>query len=213
MRISVSGLSFQKQAQQKTPVFPQLFGNVDVFPFCILLSLVLLYSAGVSNLSTMADNYSLPDFGPGILVQMSSWADDHVQQHIPWLATPRGSSAALLVLTVVLGYLLRGKKSNLRVYNPKKWWELTTMRAKRDFDANAPGWIESWFSQNNKPLRFIVDSGYCTILPSSMADEFRKMKELCMYKFLGTVNSPPSLSYLTVARLTQTGLSFSPTGL
>lgn len=149
----------------------------------------------------MSGNHSLLETSPrtgGVLVQMSAWADGQVQQHLaPWLATtPRGSTAALLVLSaVVLSYWWRGKKSNLRVYNPKKWWELTTMRAKRDFDAHAPGWIESWFSQNDKPLRFIVDSGYCTILPSSMADEFRKMKELCMYKFLGTVKLSAVVSW------------------
>lgn len=96
---------------------------------------------------------------------------------------------AVALLALFCGYIVPRKKSDLGIYNPKKWWELTTMRSKRDFDANAPDWIEAWFAANDKPLRFIVDSGYCTILPSSMADEFRKMKELCMYTFLGTVRS------------------------
>lgn len=127
---------------------------------------------------------------PGRL-QLGSWTD--IQQHVPWLSPPRAIVAALL-LSLLLIYTFQGRKSDLRVYNPKKWWELTTMRAKRDFDANASRWIEAWFSQNDKPLRFIVDSGYCTILPSSMADEFRKMKEICMYKFLGTVSSVSSFT-------------------
>lgn len=89
---------------------------------------------------------------------------------------------------ILYSYASRGKKSQLGIYNPKKWWELTTMRARRDFDAHGPDWIEAWFATNDKPLRFIVDSGCCTILPSSMADEFRKMKECDMYDFLAAVS-------------------------
>ena len=98
---------------------------------------------------------------------------------------------AAAALAVLFSYASRGKKSQLGIYNPKKWWELTTMRARRDFDAHGPDWIEAWFATNDKPLRFIVDSGYCTILPSSMADEFRKMKECDMYEFLAAVRNPP----------------------
>nr|Q3S2T8.1 RecName: Full=Dihydromonacolin L monooxygenase mokC; AltName: Full=Cytochrome P450 monooxygenase mokC; AltName: Full=Dihydromonacolin L hydroxylase; AltName: Full=Monacolin K biosynthesis protein C; AltName: Full=Monacolin L hydroxylase [Monascus pilosus]ABA02241.1 P450 monooxygenase [Monascus pilosus] len=117
-------------------------------------------------------------------LQSLAWSD--IKQHAPWLPSSRTLVSGFLCLILLQILYSRGRKSDLRVYNPKKWWELTTMRAKREFDANAPAWIEAWFSKNDQPLRFIVDSGYCTILPSSMADEFRKMKELCMYKFLGT---------------------------
>lgn len=119
-------------------------------------------------------------------LQSLAWSD--IKQHAPWLPSSRTLVSGFLCLILLQILYSRGRKSDLRVYNPKKWWELTTMRAKREFDANAPAWIEAWFSKNDQPLRFIVDSGYCTILPSSMADEFRKMKELCMYKFLGTVS-------------------------
>lgn len=111
-----------------------------------------------------------------------------LEHHLP-LLRPVHAFLIFICIAGFLGYRFRRRKSSLRVYNPRKWWELTTMRSRREFDANAPNWIEAWFSQNNKPLRFIVDSGYCTILPSSMADEFRKMKEICMYTFLGTVSS------------------------
>lgn len=125
-----------------------------------------------------------------------AWND--MQQHGSWFTPLVTTSAGLLCLLLYL--YSSGRKSELRVFNPKRWWEPTTMRAKRDFDANAPSWIESWFSQNDKPIRFIVDSGYCTILPSSMADEFRKMKELCMYKFLGTVRSPQFFATASAVR-------------
>lgn len=131
-----------------------------------------------------------------------AWND--TQQHGSWFAPLVTTSAGLLCLLLYL--CSSGRRSELPVFNPKTWWELTTMRAKRDFDANAPSWIESWFSQNDKPIRFIVDSGYCTILPSSMADEFRKMKELCMYKFLGTVRSPPFFATASAVRTRLTDL-------
>jgi hypothetical protein len=87
----------------------------------------------------------------------------------------------------VVAFFVRRKRSNLEVYNPTKWWELTNMRSRSEFDTHGPDWIQAWFSTNDRPIRFVVDSGYCSILPSSMANEFRKMKELCMYKFLATV--------------------------
>ncbi|KAK1658041.1 P450 monooxygenase [Colletotrichum godetiae] len=108
------------------------------------------------------------------------WAD--TRQHAPWL----WPYTVPILAFAVLALFLRRKRSSLRVYNPKKWWELTNMRSRRDFDTHGPDWIQAWFSENDKPIRFVVDSGYCSILPSSMADEFRKMKELCMYKFLAT---------------------------
>ncbi|OHF04576.1 P450 monooxygenase [Colletotrichum orchidophilum] len=108
------------------------------------------------------------------------WGD--TRQRAPWL----WPYAALILGIAVIAFFFRRKRSNLRVYNPKQWWEFTNMRSRRDFDTHGPDWIQAWFSKNNEPIRFVVDSGYCSILPSSMADEFRKMKELCMYKFLAT---------------------------
>ncbi|OIW25674.1 P450 monooxygenase [Coniochaeta ligniaria NRRL 30616] len=113
-------------------------------------------------------------------VQLDLWTD--TRQCVPWLLP----SAVLILGLVMVAFSFCGKRSCLPIYNPKKWWELTNMRSRREFDAHGPDWIQAWFSQNDRPIRFVVDSGYCSILPSSMADEFRKMKELCMYKFLAT---------------------------
>lgn len=79
------------------------------------------------------------------------------------------------------------KRSSLPIYNPPKWWELTNMRSRREFDLHGPDWIQAWFSKNKQPIRFVVDSGYCTILPSAMGEELRKMKELSLYTFLKSV--------------------------
>jgi hypothetical protein len=121
--------------------------------------------------------------------RMDSWTD--MQHRVPWPLPSVPPYAVLILGLVVVAFFFRRKKSNLRVYNPKKWWELTNMRSRREFDSHGPNWIEAWFSQNDEPIRFVVDSGYCSILPSSMADELRKMKELCMYKFLTTVRCFP----------------------
>lgn len=130
---------------------------------------------------------------------MCSWTDK--QQHVPRPLSSVPPYAVLILGLVIVALFFRGKKSKLRVYNPKKWWELTNMRSRREFDTHGPNWIEAWFSQNNEPIRFVVDSGYCSILPSSMADEFRKMKELCMYKFLATVRCFPFTFFLSFSAL------------
>jgi hypothetical protein len=130
---------------------------------------------------------------------MGSWTD--MQQHVPRPLSSAPPYAVLILGLVIVALFFRGKKSKLRVYNPKKWWELTNMRSRREFDTHGPNWIEAWFSQNDEPIRFVVDSGYCSILPSSMADEFRKMKELCMYKFLATVRCFPFTFFLSFSAL------------
>lgn len=112
--------------------------------------------------------------------------------HVPLLAYVIVISG----IAVVAGRLLGRKRSTPPIYNPPKWWELTNMRCGREFGLHGPDWIRAWFSKNNTPIRFVVDSGYCTILPSSMGDELRKMKQLSLYQFLKSVSESWILLYI-----------------
>lgn len=96
----------------------------------------------------------------------------------------------IVLITILIFYSLHGCEPNAPLLNPKKPFELTQTRSKREYILGAGGMLQKWFSVNpNKPARLISDTGQVTVLPPHMAAEIRNDERLSFSKFLDKVLS------------------------
>ncbi|GIJ83279.1 hypothetical protein Asppvi_002098 [Aspergillus pseudoviridinutans] len=103
-------------------------------------------------------------------------------------AYPSIQSVSYLIIVfplLLLVYALQRPKSRLPLANPRRFFELSDSRVKREFISGAPDIIEKGFSlTGNKPFRIIADIGEVTILPPSLANEVRNNKNLSFAKYM-----------------------------
>ncbi|PSN72410.1 cytochrome P450 monooxygenase [Corynespora cassiicola Philippines] len=86
----------------------------------------------------------------------------------------------LLSLRWVASHLLT-KKSNVPLYNPKKWYELSNSRAKLQILFNLRETLDTWFAEHpEQPIRVLTDMGELTVVSPTMAN---------------TIKSDPRLSF------------------
>lgn len=101
----------------------------------------------------------------------SSWID--VEQMFGPSSIPLHYVVTAL-LALVLLYSFRGTKNKVHMVNPKRLFELTTARAKKDYVVHGHRMLQDWFGANpSQPVRFNADFDELVVLPPSMADEIR----------------------------------------
>ncbi len=82
------------------------------------------------------------------------------------------------VLMVVI-FIYSMQAPDRAVLNPKRRFELTDTRPKKEFMAGIEGMLRKWFESNpDKPARVIGDLGVITVLPPNMANEIRNDERL-----------------------------------
>lgn len=87
-------------------------------------------------------------------------------------------------------YSLKNSKSKLPLVNPRKAFELSSARIKKEFIRNAPDIFEKGFAlTGNKPFRVIADIGEVIILPPDLANEVRNDTRLSFSKFMYEVRN------------------------
>ncbi|KAF4635600.1 hypothetical protein G7Y89_g2493 [Cudoniella acicularis] len=92
--------------------------------------------------------------------------EDFTSTQLPYILT------AFLFLLIL--YSLQGPKSNLPFLNPRRTFEFSNVRPKKEFIVGANEMIGKWFNQNpDKPTRVTTDAGVMTLLPPKFADEIK----------------------------------------
>lgn len=108
---------------------------------------------------------------------------------LPYLLASLACLAALLYAHAVQA---------VAVVNPRKRFELTDSRVRREFIKDARGLLDGWFRDNpGRPVNINADIGVVTVLPPSMADEIRNDTRLSFTESTARVRfdaPPPSFS-------------------
>ncbi|KAK3684117.1 putative cytochrome P450 monooxygenase [Podospora appendiculata] len=118
---------------------------------------------------------------------LPSWADvswdmipDPSVKPLPYLVTA--------FLAIVLVYSLQasvfGVKNPIPLLNPRRPFEFTDTRAKKDFVFGSKKMLGDWFGANpDKPVRLISGFGEVTVLPPHLANELRNDNRLDFSKW------------------------------
>lgn len=96
----------------------------------------------------------------------------------------------------LLAYSLKSPRSKLPLVNPRKAFEVSDSRIKKDFILNAPDIFERGFTlTGNKPFRVNADIGEVIILPPELANEVRNDTRLSFSEFMYRVKVPDSAKF------------------
>ena len=137
----------------------------------------------------------------------AAWADLEPMLHFTSRPLPYFLTAILFFLVV---YSFQGSKSNVPLLNPRKAFEFTDNRLKKEFDFSAPDMMRNWFAKNpDKPIRFNSDTGKVTVLAPKFANEVRNDERLDLFRFLDRVRITVALVAHVLTQVSRPIMSIS----
>ncbi|KAK3321311.1 putative cytochrome P450 monooxygenase [Cercophora scortea] len=124
---------------------------------------------------------------PTMANSLPGWADmswdmipDPSVKPLPYLVT----AFLAMVMIYSLQASVFGAKNTIPHLNPRRPFEFTDTRAKKDFNFGAKKMLAGWFGANpDKPVRVISGVGEVTVLPPHLANELRNDDRLDFSKW------------------------------